>query len=118
MVVKLTQGQTLADVMNRIGGVPPERVRVHPPLGTATVADVTRIQEKEGRLCELVEGVLVEKTMGLQESSLAVFLAGMLNLFVIPRNLGKVTGADGTIQLVRDLVRIPDVAFFSWDRLP
>jgi Uma2 family endonuclease len=118
MVAKLTQGQTLADVMNRIGDVPPERVRVHPPLGTATVTDVTHIWEKEGRWCELVEGVLVEKTMGLQESSLAVFLAGILNLFVIPRNLGKVTGADGTIQLVTDLVRIPDVAFFSWDRLP
>ena len=29
-----------------------------------------------------------------------------------------VAGADGTIQLDIDLVRIPDVSFFSWDRLP
>jgi Uma2 family endonuclease len=37
---------------------------------------------------------------------------------VIARNLGIVTGPDGTVELMPDLVRIPDVAFTSWDRLP
>ena len=35
-----------------------------------------------------------------------------------PRNLGLVSGADGTIRLFPGLVRIPDVAFASWDRFP
>jgi len=110
--------RTLADVMDRLGDVPTDRVRLDPPPGTATVADVARIQDKEGRTCELVDGVLVEKPMGMAESSLASFLAGLLNAFVLPRNLGLVTGSDGTMQILAGLVRIPDVAFIHWDRLP
>src|SRR5262249_32371795 len=34
------------------------------------------------------------------------------------RNLGIVTGPDGTVEIMADLVRIPDVAFTSWDRMP
>lgn len=76
------------------------------------------LAEQEDRLCELVEGVLLEKVMGWTESTLAVLLAGLLNAHVIPRNLGFVTGADGATELMPDLVRIPDVAFINWDRLP
>jgi Uma2 family endonuclease len=110
--------RTLADLQVRLGGVPLDRIRFHPSPGTATVQDVIDIQNKEGRPCELIEGVLLEKTVGLRESRLAVFLAGLLNAFVIPRNLGVVTGPDGTVQLIAGLVRIPDVAFTNWDRLP
>jgi Uma2 family endonuclease len=118
MVVKLAEFLTMADVMRRIGDVPPERIRVKPPPGQATVADVTHVLDHEGKVCELVDGVLLEKTVGMRESTLAGFLVGLLNGFVIPRNLGKVSGADGTVQIVADLVRIPDVAFFSWERFP
>ena len=66
----------------------------------------------------LVAGVLVEKTVGYRESQLAAFLAGLLNVFVVPKNSGIVTGPDGTMELMADLVRIPDVAFTKWDRFP
>src|SRR5262245_55154126 len=114
----MPRAKTLADVMERLGGVPLDRIRFHPPPGTATVQDVIDIQNREGRSCELIEGVLLEKAMGYNESSLALFLAGLLNAFVIPRNLGIVTGLDDTLELTTDLVRIPDVAFTSWDRIP
>ena len=126
MVVKLLKAaksrtagkfRTAGELLERLGDVPPHRVLVH-RAGSATIADVVRFFEKEGVLCELIEGVLVEKTMGLEESTFAGFVLGLLNVFVIPRNLGKVAGADGTIEIAKDLVRIPDVAFFSWDRLP
>ena len=110
--------QTLADLLDKLGGVPLDRVRFQPSPGTAVVQDVIDVERQEGKLCELVHGVLVEKTMGYNESSLAVLLAGLLNTFVIPRNLGLVTGADGTMEIMASLVRIPDVAFTSWDRLP
>ncbi len=87
------------------------RVRFCPFPGTATVQDVIDLGDHEGRLCELVEGVLVEKAGGYVESRLAGFLLALLNNFVIPRNLGIVTGADGAVQLMPGLVRIPDVAF-------
>ena len=110
--------RTLADLLARLGGIPLDRIRFRPFPGTATVQDVVDIQQREGKLCELVQGVLLEKAVGYNESSLAGFLLGVLNAFVIPRNLGIVTGPDGTVELVADLVRIPDVAFTSWDRLP
>jgi Uma2 family endonuclease len=110
--------KTLADLVKRLGGVPLDRIRFRPAPGTATVQDVTDIQHREGRLCELVEGVLLEKAAGFVEAQLALFLGGLLNAFVIPRNLGIVTGPDGTVELAADLVRIPDVAFTSWDRMP
>src|SRR5262245_25307978 len=81
---------TLADLVDRLGGVPLNRIRFRPAPGTATVQDVIAIQEREGRTCELVEGVLVEKAVGFIESSLAFFLGGLLIRFVHPRNLGVI----------------------------
>jgi Uma2 family endonuclease len=110
--------RTLADLLQRLGGVPLDRIRFHPSPGTATVRDVVRVYEEEGKVCELVEGVLLEKAVGYAESQLAVFLGGLLNAFVLPRNLGIVTGPDGAVELMADLVRVPDLAFTNWDRLP
>jgi Uma2 family endonuclease len=110
--------KTLADLLHRLGDVPLDRILFHPAPGMATIQDVITVQEQEGKLCELVEGVLLEKVMGWNESSFAGFLVGLLNAFVIPRNLGIVTGPDGTVELMPNLVRIPDVAFTRWDRLP
>jgi len=110
--------ETLADLLIQLGGISPDRVRFRPLPGTATEKDVLDVQAREGRLCELVDGVLVEKGMGFRESFLAVALSTILWSFVESRNLGLVTGADGMMRLVSGLVRIPDVAFISWERLP
>jgi Uma2 family endonuclease len=109
---------TLADLLAQLGGVAPERVRFRPPPGTATERDVLDLQVRKGRLCELVDGVLVEKAIGFRESCLAVALITLLWSFVMHRNLGLVTGEAGLIRLALGLVRIPDVAFVSWERLP
>jgi Uma2 family endonuclease len=109
---------TLAELVERLGGVPLERIRFRPYPGTATEEDVIRIEAQENRLCELVVGVLVEKPMGFRESLLAVAIARYLYEFVTPRNLGLVTGEGGMMRLFAGLVRIPDVAFISWARLP
>jgi Uma2 family endonuclease len=110
--------ETLADLLNRLGNVPPERVRMQPPPGTATEADVVALGKSEKRLCELVDGVLVEKAMGFYESVVALVLGQLLRNFLDEHHLGVVSGADGTLRLALGLVRIPDVAFLSWDRFP
>jgi Uma2 family endonuclease len=110
--------ETLADLLGQLGDIDPARIRYRPAPGTATEQDVLEIQAREGRLCELVEHVLVEKVMGFRESWLASFLIYTLLSFVKPRNLGIVTGEAGLIRLAPGLVRIPDVAFIAWDRLP
>jgi Uma2 family endonuclease len=109
---------TVADLIERLGDVPLDRIWMHPAPGTATEADVIAADTHHDRLCELVEGTLVEKAMGFRESLLACALIEFLRAFVVPRNLGMVTGADGTVRLIPGLVRMPDVAFISWDRLP
>ncbi len=110
--------KTLADLQERLGGVPLDRIRFRPWPGSATVQDLLDVKQREGILCELVEGVLLEKAVGFTEAGLAVFLLELLNTIVRSRNLGIVTGPDGTVELMAGLVRIPDVAFTRWDRLP
>jgi Uma2 family endonuclease len=109
---------TIGDLLKRLGDIPPERVRLRPTPGTATEQDVLEIYDREKRACELVEGTLVEKPMGYEESQIALLIGTFLNNFVRPRKLGIVTGEAGTIKLFPGLVRMPDVAFTSWDRLP
>jgi Uma2 family endonuclease len=110
--------ETLADLLERLGGISPDRIRFHPAPGKATEEDVVAVEKRENRLCELVDGVLVEKAMGFREACLAGALLALLREFVIPRNLGLVSGADGMVRLFPGLVRIPDVAFVSWGHVP
>jgi Uma2 family endonuclease len=107
--------RTVAELLHQLGDIPPERVRLQPTPGLATERDLLK---PEGRLCELVDGSLVEKTIGYDESMLAVELASLLLAFVKRHRLGEVTGADGTFRLMPGLVRIPDIAFTSRARLP
>ena len=60
----------------------------------------------------------VEKTTGFTESSLAFTLGTFLRIFLTGKRLGTVTGPDGMMRLSRGQVRIPDVAFVSWDQFP
>ena len=109
---------TLADLIRELGDIPLQRIRLHPPPGTATERDVlAALETPRKRLCELVDGVLVDKPMGTKESLLALLLGHLLWDF-LENNLGIVIGADGPLRLKLGLVRIPDLAFISWDRLP
>jgi Uma2 family endonuclease len=108
---------SLADLLTHLGGIAAERVRLYPMPGTATEDDVLRIQREENRLCELVEGVLVEKVMGYHESVLAGWIIHLLHEYLEGKNLGDVTAPDGTMRLMPGLVRIPDVSFVSKRRL-
>jgi Uma2 family endonuclease len=114
----LASSATIGDLLKRLGHIPAERVRLRPSPGTATEKDVLDVLNRENVPCELVEGTLVEKAMGYEESEIAGLLLTFLNIFVRPRKLGIVTGADGTIRLFPGLVRIPDVAFASWGCFP
>lgn len=109
---------TLADLLDQLGNIAPERIRLYPAPGTATEDDILAANDQPGRLYELVDGVLVEKAMGFRESLLAAALIEVLRAFVRQRNLGLVTAPDGMMRLAAGLVRLPDVAFISWDRLP
>jgi Uma2 family endonuclease len=99
-------------------GVPAERLLLHPRAGMATEEDLLYVNEHGDRLCELVDGVLVEKAMGFREAFLAGELLTLLRMFLGRNNLGIVVPPDATIRFFPGLVRLPDVSFISWDRLP
>jgi len=109
---------TVSDLLHQLGDLSPERVWLQPILCTATEADVIAIHSREEYLCELVDGVLVEKTTGYYESYIAATLIRLIGNFVVEHDLGIVAGADGMMRLAPGLIRIPDVSFVSWEKLP
>src|SRR5438552_3940416 len=114
-----TGPETFADLLAQLGGIPAERVFLRPMPGTATEADVlAALRRPRKRLCELVEGVLVEKVMGTKEGLLAGLILYLLWDFLESHDLGMAFPGDSPFKLKLGLVRIPDVCFISWDRLP
>ena len=109
---------TLADLVEQFGPIPVTRIRTNPSPGNATEQDVIEIERNEDRLYELFDGVLVEKVLGFYESYLAILLAQCLNEFAQQHQTGIVVGEAGMMKLLPGEVRIPDVSFISWQRLP
>jgi Uma2 family endonuclease len=110
--------ETVGELLTQLGDISPARVRLRPTPGKATEQDVLDILNRTDRLYELVDGVLVEKVMGYMEASLAVWLGHLLQQFLDRKDLGNLAGADGTLRLMPGLVRIPDISFVRWEKLP
>jgi Uma2 family endonuclease len=103
--------------MASLGDIPPERVRLQPVPGTATEQDVLDADTHDNRICELIDGILVEKPMGMAESRLAMDLAHRIETYLKTNDLGFTAGEAGFLKLAEGLVRIPDVSFVRWDRI-
>ena len=107
--------RTIEELLHRLGDVSAGRVRFDPVPGTATFDDLL-IEGNE--LCELVDGTLVEKAVGFEESFYGGYLFELINRHVRVHNLGVTTGEAGFVELPDGPVRGPDVAFTSIARLP
>src|SRR6516164_1360985 len=85
-----TATMRIADLLESLGGIPAHRVLLYPAPGTATERDLIELHERDGRLYELVDGTLVEKPMGFDESRVAALLVGNLLGFLERHDLGAV----------------------------
>ena len=110
-----TSFRTIADVQERLGHIPESRILSFPAPGTATVQDLLDESVTNGRLCELVNGILVQKTMGFREGFLALWIGTIINEYLKDHNVGLAAGADSGVRFKLDLVRMPDVSFIRWD---
>jgi Uma2 family endonuclease len=118
-VLSPPETETLADVVERLGNIPLDRILTHPPIGTAAPEDLLRLLEgRPKRLCELVEGVLVEKPAGHEESRLAMRLGQFLLNYLDQNDIGTIAGADGPVTFDVGLIRLPDVSFIPYDAIP
>ncbi len=114
-----TTFRTLADLQDRLGDVPAERVCMSPLPGTATRDDLIRLSRiGRGRgLYELVAGTLVEKTLGRYESSLAMWMGMFLGQFLTENPIGQMTAPDGAYDTIDGHSRLPDVGFVTTARV-
>jgi Uma2 family endonuclease len=110
--------QNAREWLHDLGDIPLERIIFDPWPGTATVEDVVYYLERKGALCELLNGVLVEKTMGYWEGVIALTIGRILGNFVEENELGIVTGPDSTMRMRSGNVLMPDVGFTSLSRVP
>jgi len=108
----------LEEIIEALDNIPARRIRSNPPPGKATEKDWERLHEKGDRLFELVDGTLVEKTMGAGEAFLAAELIFQLRTFLQTHKLGALFAPDGAMKLLAGLIRMPDVAFVRWGRFP
>ena len=85
-----------------------------------TAGDLLRLHS-QGVKGELILGVFVESVAsGVEHGKIALKLGAILLAFITPRGLGHVFGTDSGVLLQNgpDLVREPDVAYISAERLP
>jgi Uma2 family endonuclease len=110
--------ESIAELLDQLGGISAERVLLHPFPGTATESDFILFNESRGIQCELIDRTLVEKAMGIRESIVAGIILSILRAFVLPRRLGFLLGPDGMFRLIGDQLRLPDVAYVSFQTWP
>jgi hypothetical protein len=89
----------LAELLRDFEGFPAHRIRMDPPDGTATEADVLNIIRSEGTYCELFDGMLVEKRIGHRGLLVAAEVSNQLRGFVKSRKLGVVASSDRIVRL-------------------
>jgi Uma2 family endonuclease len=109
---------TLQQLRRHFDMIPAERILLDPPPGTATEKDLERVNGRKEHLCELIDGVLVEKAMGTKEGLLGGWLLHMLWNHLEGRDLGIVLPGDAMLRLFPGMIRVPDVSFISAERLP
>lgn len=109
--------KNLAQILDALGGISPERIGM--PVGTATEQDVIdALEAADKRLYELVDGVLVEKTMGIREAIIAARICHFLWSYLEENDLGLAFGPDGPFRVKVGRIRFPDAGFVPWERLP
>jgi Uma2 family endonuclease len=114
-----TEFDSIDDLLVSLGRISAKRVRFKPAPGTATVDDVVRLWDRTRRIYELVDGTLVEKIMGAKESFIAMRVGKLIGVHSDAHgDVGMVLGPDGMVNLMKKLVRIPDVSFTNWARVP
>lgn len=112
--------RTVADLIERLGNVPAQRVRLHPPPGEATVEDLIRNNDVERDvLCELIDGVLVEKApMSYFENRLTFVLAYFLHGFLKGRGIGAAFTEGAMYQMNMGNICLPDMTVCLKDKFP
>jgi Uma2 family endonuclease len=108
---------SMTQLRRHLGMIPAERILTFPHPGQATGKEVLYLDNHYSVICELFDGVLVRKPMGIEESFLTMFIGYQIMLYLEKHDLGRVSGEAGFIEIAAGQIRAPDISFFSWARL-
>jgi len=108
--------RTFAEMLEALGSIPADRVRIDPAPGAATAAEAFWIHETECA-CELVDGTIVETPVGTHDEFFAQDLSYHLMSFTQPRKLGLVGNANILFRMAGGNLRKPDLSFTSQVRV-
>lgn len=111
------QFKTAAEWLDSLGGVPLERIIFDPWPGTATEEDLLYLVAHDS-LCELIDGTLVEKPVGMVEGFIEMRLGSRLTVWAEANRAGFVGGSQTTLRMANGRIRLPDIVFLSRDQLP
>lgn len=94
-----------------------EQIALGQAISAEAFFQIAALPENADRRLELEDGGIVEVAASTPINSVtAGRILHFINTFVIPRDLGYVTGADGGFKLGTNRVRQPDVGFISKTR--
>lgn len=106
---------SVADLIERLGGIDPDRIRLIPAPGTATEADLEVARKP---ICELIDGCLVEWHNWTWSSVITGNMTGPLGNHVHDHGLGVLAGPGGGLRLKPGLIRSASVTYIPWENLP
>ena len=98
--------------------IPAKRILLFPYSGPGTPEDVLYLDDHHDVICELFDGILVRKPMGIEESFLAAVIAHQVMNYLDKNDLGILLGEAGFLEMMPGQVRTPDISFISWDQIP
>ncbi|MFV0442682.1 MAG: Uma2 family endonuclease [Planctomycetaceae bacterium] len=112
--------RTVADLLEELGGIAPERVRLHPLPGEATANDLIENNDvRKDFRCELIRGTLVEKAhMSHVENSYTTVIAFYLHAYLMRTRLGKGFTEGAMYALLGGDIRLPDFTVCLNDKFP
>jgi Uma2 family endonuclease len=111
--------ETVAELLEHLGDIPAHRVLWKPYPGTATEKDIIAAEGAlRKRLCELIDGTLVEKAAGFYASRVSSVITYFIERYMDQQNLGICFGPDAPLRILPRRVRMPDFSFVTWENLP
>jgi Uma2 family endonuclease len=111
--------ETVAELLEHLGDIPAHRVLWKPFPGTATEQDVIALEGAlRKRLCELIDGTLVEKAAGFYASRVGSIITHFIERYMDEQNLGICFGPDAPFRILPRRIRMPDFTFVPWENLP
>ncbi|MFO0809089.1 MAG: Uma2 family endonuclease [Gemmataceae bacterium] len=113
-----TPPDSVADLLERLGGVPAWRVRMVPPPGMATEADVVEIEARTDVICELVDHTLVVRPPNCRNSFLMMHVICRVMGYLDENDLGIAVGATAPIRIPNGNVRSASLLYIPWDNMP